>query len=66
MAKNTGNEHRCGAVKERSQTFNSKTNCFVKRDTKTGKFVSCKKDEPFKGVTKEKLKETSIEEKSEN
>jgi hypothetical protein len=64
MAKNTGKEHRQGAVKERSQTFNPKTNCFVKRDTKTGKFVSCKKDEPFKGVTKEKIQETSLDEKS--
>jgi hypothetical protein len=66
MAKNTGKEHRQGAVKERSQTFNPKTNCFVKRDTKTGKFISCKKEEPFKGVTKEKIQETSIDDKSEN
>jgi hypothetical protein len=59
MAKNTGNDSRQGAVKDRSQTFNPKTNCFVKRDTSTGKFLSCKKDEPFKGITKE-MKETHI------
>lgn len=64
MAKNTGNEHRQGAVKERSQTFNPKTSCYVKRDTKTGKFISCKKDEPYKGIKKEKINETS--DKSEN
>ena len=61
MAKNTGNDSRQGAVKERSQTFNPKTNCFIKRDTSTGKFLSCKKDEPFKGITKE-IKETNIKE----
>jgi hypothetical protein len=53
MAKNTGNNTRQGAVKERSQTFNPKTNCFVKRDTTTGQFLSCKKDDPFKGIKKE-------------
>lgn len=56
MAKNTGNDTRQGAVKERSQTFNPKNNCYVKRDTTSGKFISCKKDEPFKGVTKETKK----------
>lgn len=53
MAKNTGNNTRQGAVKERSQTFNPKTNCFVKRDTTTGLFLSCKKDDPYKGIKKE-------------
>ena len=53
MAKNTGNDYRQGAVKERSQTYNPKNNCFVKRDSLTGRFISCKKDEPYKGVTKE-------------
>lgn len=62
MAKNTGDEFRQGAVKDRSQTFNPKTNCFVKRDKTTGKFLSCKKDEPYKGVTKE----TSIDENKKN
>lgn len=57
MAKNgkVGDGHRNGAVKERSQTFNPKTETWVKRDTNTGKFMDGKADEkPFKGVTKEK------------
>ena len=33
MAGNTGNGHRKGAVKGKSQTFNGKTNSFVKRDS---------------------------------
>jgi len=56
MAKNTGNDTRKGAVKDRSQTYNSTTNCYIKRDTTTGKFVSCKKDTPYKGITSEKSK----------
>ncbi|MBC7524772.1 MAG: hypothetical protein H7239_10070 [Flavobacterium sp.] len=37
MAKNppSGDGHRIGAVKERSQTFNSKTEQWVKRDANT-------------------------------
>jgi len=57
MAKNgtTGDGHRNGAVKERTQTFNPKTETWVKRDTNTGKFLDGKADgTPFKGVTKEK------------
>jgi len=54
MAKNTGNGHRNGAVKDRSQTYNPKTEQWVKRDD-SGKFIDVKKDgTPFKGVTKEK------------
>jgi hypothetical protein len=56
MAKNgtTGDGHRNGAVKERSQTFNPKTEQWVKRDAETGKFMDQKSDgKPFKGVTKE-------------
>ena len=52
MGGNTGNGHRKGAVKGKSQTFNGKTNSYVKRDTKTGKFVSSKST-PYKGVKKE-------------
>lgn len=49
-----GDGRRIGAVRERSQTFNPKTNQWVKRDTKTGRFMDVKKDgTPFKGVTKE-------------
>lgn len=60
MAKNTGSEFRQGAVKDRTQTYNSKTNCYIKRDSTTGKFLSVKKDEPYKGITKE----TSITKKN--
>lgn len=56
MAKNTGNNHRIGAVKDRTQTYNPKTDCYVKRDTQTGRFIDMKTSDntPFKGVTKEK------------
>lgn len=57
MAKNppTGDGHRHGMVKERSQTFNPKTEQYVKRDTNTGRFMDVKQDRtPFKGVRKEK------------
>ncbi len=57
MAKNPpmGDNARKGAVKGRSQAFNPKTQQWVKRDTKTGKFIDVKQDgTPFKGVRKEK------------
>lgn len=57
MAKNPpiGDGRRVGAVKQRSQTFNPKTEHWVKRDTGTGRFIDQKADaEPFKGVRKEK------------
>jgi len=57
MAKNPpiGDGHRVGAVKQRSQTFNPKTERWVKRDTETGRFMDQKADpHPFKGVRKEK------------
>lgn len=57
MAKNppAGDGHRIGAVKKRSQTFNPKTERWVKRDSETGRFIDQKSDnKPFKGVTKEK------------
>ena len=55
MAKNSGDGHRDGAVDRRSQTFNSKTDDWVKRDTDTGRFMDRKTsdDKPFKGVRKE-------------
>ena len=53
--KPTGDSARKGAVRKRSQTFNPKTNQFVKRDADTGKFMDVKQDgKPFKGVRKEK------------
>jgi len=51
MAKNKG-EKRVGAIKDRTQTFNPETGQYVKRDTKTGRFMASK-DTPYKGVTKE-------------
>ena len=57
MAKNKpyGDNARIGAVKDRAQTFNPKTEQWVKRDSSTGKFMDVKNDgTPFKGVRKEK------------
>ena len=57
MAKNgkTGDGHREGAVKQRSQTFNPKIERWIKRDSETGRFMEQKYDgNPFKGVRKEK------------
>jgi hypothetical protein len=61
MAKNgkVGDGHRDGAVKERTQVLNPKTEIWTKRDSETGKFLDGKtsdKGTPFKGVTKEKKK----------
>lgn len=51
----TGDGHRNGAVRERSQTYNPKNEHWVKRDTNTGRFIDQKADnKPFKGITKEK------------
>ena len=50
-----GDNRRHGAVRQRSQVFNPKTEQWVKRDTNTGKFMDVKQDgTPFKGVRKEK------------
>lgn len=57
MAKNgkTNDGHREGAVKQRSQTFNPKTERWVKRDSETGQFMDQKANSAsFKGVRKEK------------
>jgi hypothetical protein len=56
MAKNTGNNFRRGAVDNRSQVLNPKTDLFVKRDSETGRFMDVKTSSPtpFKGVRKEK------------
>lgn len=50
------NNARIGAVKQRSQTYNPKTDSWVKRDANTGKFMDVKtsNNTPFKGVRKEK------------
>lgn len=45
----------CDGHRRRSQTFNPKTEQWVKRDPETGRFMDVKKDgTPFKGVRKEK------------
>ncbi len=57
MAKNPPKDNsRKGAVKKRSQTYNPKTDSWVKRDKNTGRFMDVKTSDnkPFKGVTKEK------------
>lgn len=56
MAKNppSGDGHRKGAVKDRSQTYNPVIERWIKRNTDTGKFMDQKiNGEPFKGVRKE-------------
>lgn len=57
MAKNApiGNNARIGAVKNRSQVLNTKTNLYVKRDSETGKFMDVKTSGgKFKGIKNEK------------
>ena len=55
MAKNTGKDYRVGSVDNRSQVFNPKTENWVKRDDKDGRFMGQKTDgEPYKGVAKER------------
>ena len=50
-----GDNQRKGAVKKRSQTYNPKTESWVKREADTGRFMDQKADDkPFKGVRKEK------------
>ena len=49
MAKNTHNNTRKGAIKNRTQYYNSRTKKYVKKDTKTGQFMSCKST-PYKSV----------------
>lgn len=49
------NYARRGMVRGRSQTYNPKIDKYVKRDTKTGKFLNVKQDgKKFKGVRTEK------------
>jgi hypothetical protein len=49
-----GDGHRNGAVRNRTQVLNPKTNVWTKRGP-DGKFMDGKTDgDPFKGVTKEK------------
>jgi hypothetical protein len=51
----SGDHQRKGAVKDRSQVHNPKTDLWVKRDSDTGRFMDVKQDgSKFKGVRKEK------------
>ena len=53
--KPNGDNARVGAVKDRSQVLNPKTNQFVKRDTNNGQFMDVKTSGgKFKGVRTEK------------
>jgi len=53
--KPTGDNARKGAVKQRSQVLNPKTNLYVKRNTENGQFMDVKTTGgKFKGVRKEK------------
>ncbi len=57
MAKNppTGDNHRQGAVRERTQVHNPRNDRWVKRDSDSGRFIDQKADhDPFKGVRREK------------
>ncbi|MDA8234672.1 MAG: hypothetical protein M0Z31_07750 [Clostridia bacterium] len=55
MAGNTGNNHRDGAIKDRSQ-FKAPSGNWAKRDSDTGRIMDVKTTDkkPFKGVRKEK------------
>lgn len=50
-----GDGHRNGEVRKRSQVFNPRTEQWVKRDRKDGRFLDVKQDgDKFKGVRREK------------
>lgn len=53
MATNTGENHRIGSIKDRSQFYNEVTDIYIKRDATTGRFMEGKQGNPFKGVAKE-------------
>lgn len=57
MAKNPPKDNsRKGAVRERSQTYNPKTDSWVKRDSNSGRFIDVKTsdNQPYKGIRKER------------
>jgi hypothetical protein len=59
MAKNTGKGYREGEIRKRSQAYNPETHRWAKRDAETGRFLDIKEDgEPFKGVRKERRKQS--------
>lgn len=59
MAKNTGDNYRKGAVKDRSQFVNPINDTAYKRDTDTGRIIDGKSSGgDFKGVRHEKQKKS--------
>ncbi len=51
----SGDGHRNGTVRDRSQTYNPRNDRWIKRDAETGQFMDQKADpKPFKGIRKEK------------
>lgn len=53
--KPNGDNARKGAVRDRSQVHNPKTDQWVKRDTETGRWLDVNQNgKPHKGVRKEK------------
>lgn len=53
--KPNGDNARIGAVRDRSQVLNPKTDQWVKRDTNTGRWLDVNQNgQPHKGVRKEK------------
>lgn len=51
----SGDGHRNGAVKDRSQTYNPRIGRYIKRDTGNGQFMDQKSDgTKFKGVRRER------------
>jgi hypothetical protein len=57
MAKNppVGDNHRIGAIKDRSQVLNPQNNRWTKRNLTTGQFIDVKSNNTkFKGIRKEK------------
>lgn len=60
MARNTGQDYRQGAVKDRSQSYNPKNDRWTKRDSDSGRFIDQKSDsDRFKGVSREKPKDNT-------
>lgn len=53
--KSYGDNHRIGAVRDRSQVYNGIIDRFIKRNSETRRFMDVKSDDkPFKGIRREK------------
>lgn len=64
MARNTGTGGRLGPINKRTQTYNPKTDQYVKRD-ETGKFVASKAT-PYKSVRREENAKQQEKNETEN